>query len=194
MRLPCRPPQAGHSKPFGQREAITTARHLSSVPYSSSNAASLSPFWNCTRLRAIAVPSPSSISTEAAMIKRLRKEGKQEELTAKQRKPPMPTQCNPELFEFARAEGRAVVASFDGGAITSDAGALLLGATDRVLGLTRRLAACFQDRRDPVYTEHAVETLVMQRVVGIALGYEDLNDHDQLRHDPVLAALANKLT
>jgi hypothetical protein len=106
----------------------------------------------------------------------------------------MPTQCNPNLFAFARAEGRPVVASFDGGAITSDAGALLLGATDRVLGLTRRLAACFRDSRDPAYTEHAVETLVMQRVVGIALGYEDLNDHDQLRHDPVLAMLANKLT
>ena len=100
----------------------------------------------------------------------------------------MPTQCNPELFDFARAEGRPVVASFDGGAITSEAGALLLGATDRVLGLTRRLAACFKDSRDPAYTEHALETLVMQRVVGIALGYEDLNDHDQLRHDPVLAA------
>ena len=106
----------------------------------------------------------------------------------------MPTQCNPNLFAFAPAEGRAVVASFDGGAITSDAGALLLGATDRVLGLTRRLAACFKDSRDPAYTEHALETLVMQRVVGIALGYEDLNDHDQLRHDPVLATLANKLT
>jgi hypothetical protein len=104
----------------------------------------------------------------------------------------MPTQCNPNLFAFARAEGRAVVASFDGGAITSDAGALLLGATDRVLGLTRRLAACFKDSRNPAYTEHAVETLVMQRVVGIALGYEDLNDHDQLRHDPVLATLAGK--
>jgi hypothetical protein len=106
----------------------------------------------------------------------------------------MPTQCNPNLFAFAPAEGRAVVASFDGGTITSDAGALLLGATDRVLGLTRRLAACFKDSRDPTYTEHTVETLVMQRVVGIALGYEDLNDHDQLRHDPVLATLANKLT
>src|SRR5690348_6707207 len=105
----------------------------------------------------------------------------------------MPTQCNPNLFAFAPAEGRPVVASFDGGAITSDAGALLLGATDRVLGLTRRLAACFTDSRDPAYTEHAVETLVMQRIVGIALGYEDLNDHDQLRHDPVLATLANKL-
>src|ERR1700758_286196 len=106
----------------------------------------------------------------------------------------MPTQCNPNLFAFAPAEGRPVVASFDGGAITSDAGALLLGATDRVLGLTRRLAACFTDSRDPAYTEHTVETLVMQRVVGIALGYEDLNDHDQLRHDPVLATLAGKLT
>src|SRR3954454_9400763 len=106
----------------------------------------------------------------------------------------MPTQCNPNLFAFAPAEGRPVVASFDGGAITSDAGALLLGATDRVLGLTQRLAACFQDSRDPAYTEHALEMLVMQRVVGIALGYEDLNDHDQIRHDPVLATLANKLT
>ena len=106
----------------------------------------------------------------------------------------MPTQCNPNLLAFAPAEGRPVVASFDGGAITSDAGGLLLGATDRVLGLTRRLAACFKDSRDPAYTEHALETLVMQRVVGIALGYEDLNDHDQLRHDPVLATLVGKLT
>src|SRR3954463_804641 len=115
-------------------------------------------------------------------------------LTSKQRKSPMPTQCNPNLLAFAPAEGRPVVASFDGGAITSDAGGLLLGATDRVLGLTRRLAACFKDSRDPAYTEHALETLVMQRVVGIALGYEDLNDHDQLRHDPVLATLAGKLS
>src|SRR5690242_20400663 len=106
----------------------------------------------------------------------------------------MPTECNPNRFAFAPAEGRPVVASFDGGAITSDAGALLLGATDRMLGLTRRLAACFTDSRDPASTEHTVETLVMQRVVGIALGYEDLNDHDELRHDPVLATLAGKLT
>jgi hypothetical protein len=97
------------------------------------------------------------------------------------------------LFGFTPIEGRAVVASFDGGAMTSDAGALLLSATDRVLNLTRRLAACFKDRRNPVFTEHAVETLVMQRVSAIALGYEDLNDHDQLRHDPVMAVLAGKL-
>jgi hypothetical protein len=90
-------------------------------------------------------------------------------------------------------QGRAVVASFDGGRITSDAGALLLGAADRVIGLTRRLAACFTDHRDPALVEHAVETLVMQRVVGIALGYEDLIDHDELRHDPVMATLAGKL-
>jgi hypothetical protein len=106
----------------------------------------------------------------------------------------MPTECSPSLFEFARVEGRAVVASFDGGRITSDAGALLLGAADRVIGLTRKLAACFTDLRNPAFIEHDVETLVMQRVVGIALGYEDLNDHDELRHDPVLATLAGKLT
>jgi len=105
----------------------------------------------------------------------------------------MPTQCSPSLFDFARVEGRDVIAGFDGGAMTSDAGALLLGATDRVLSLTRRLAACFKDSRDPTYTEQAVETLVMQRVSAIALGYEELNDHDQLRHDPVMTVLAGKL-
>ena len=105
----------------------------------------------------------------------------------------MPTECNPNLFEFAPVEGRAVVASFDGGRITSDAGALLLGTADRVIGLSRRLAACFTDARHPGFIEHEVETLVMQRVVGIALGYEDLVDHDELRHDPVLATLSGKL-
>src|ERR1700760_4984293 len=105
----------------------------------------------------------------------------------------MPTDCSPTLFDFAPVEGRTVVASFDGGAIISDAGALLLGATDKVLGLTQRLAACFKDGRNQAFTEHTVETLVMQRVVGIALGYEDLNDHDQLRHDPIMAVLAGKL-
>ena len=105
----------------------------------------------------------------------------------------MPTECSPTLFDFARVENRAVVASFGGGRITSDAGALLLGATDRVIGLTRRLAGCFIDGRDPALIEHEVETLIMQRIVGIALGYEDLIDHDELRHDPVMAALAGKL-
>jgi hypothetical protein len=105
----------------------------------------------------------------------------------------MQTECNPNLFAFAPVEGRAVVASFDGGRITSDAGALLLGAADRVLGLTRRFAACFKDHRDPAFVEHSVRTLVTQRIVGIALGYEDLIDHDELRHDPVMAVLTGKL-
>jgi hypothetical protein len=86
-----------------------------------------------------------------------------------------------------------VVASFDGGRITTDAGALLLGAADRVIGLTRRFAACFKDSRNSDFVEHSVQTLVTQRIVGIALGYEDLIDHDELRHDPVMAVLAGKL-
>ena len=106
----------------------------------------------------------------------------------------MPTECNPELFDFAPVGRRAVVAGFDGGAITSDAGALLLGATDRAIRLTRRFAACFIDRRRPELVEHLVPTLVGQRVFGIALGYEDIHDHDELRHDPVMAVFAGKLT
>jgi hypothetical protein len=85
------------------------------------------------------------------------------------------------------------VAEFDGGAVTSDAGGLLLGAADKAIGLVRRLAGCFRDRRDARFIEHTVATLVGQRVFGIALGYEDLNDHDELRHDPVMSVLAGKL-
>src|ERR1700727_1592354 len=105
----------------------------------------------------------------------------------------MPTECTPALFEFPPVESRHVVAGFDGGAITSDAGALLLGQTDRAIRLTERFAACFTDTRSAELVEHQVETMVMQRVVGIALGYEDLNDHDDLRHDPILTVLAAKL-
>jgi hypothetical protein len=105
----------------------------------------------------------------------------------------MATECNPELFDFAPVEGRAVVAGFDGGAITSDAGALLLGAADRAIRLIGRFAECFIDRRRAELVEHLVPTLVGQRVFGIALGYEDLNDYDELRHDPAMAVLAGKL-
>jgi hypothetical protein len=105
----------------------------------------------------------------------------------------MPTQCSRDLFGYEVVEGRQVVAGFDGGAVTSDAGGLLLGAADRAIGLVARFAACFVDRRNPGLIEHRVETLVAQRVFGIALGYEDLVDHDQLRHDPVLATLVGKL-
>ncbi len=106
----------------------------------------------------------------------------------------MPTECIPDLFVFAPLEKRRVEVGFDGGAMTSDAGALLLGATDRAIGLIDRFAGCFKDHRRAELIEHEVRTLVGQRVMGIALGYEDLIDHDELRHDPVLAVLANKLT
>ena len=106
----------------------------------------------------------------------------------------MPTDCSADRMAFAPVAGRAVVAAFDGGAITSDAGALLLGAADRAIGLVRRFAACFVDHRVPDQVEHGLTTLVGQRVFALALGYEDLVDHDALRHDPVLAAVAGKLT
>jgi hypothetical protein len=105
----------------------------------------------------------------------------------------MPTECSAKSFEFARVESRAVVAAFDGGAVTSDAGSLLLGATDRAIRLVDRIAGCFSDHRRADLVEHEVSTLVSQRIFGIALGYEDLNDHDQLRHDPVMATLVGKL-
>ena len=105
----------------------------------------------------------------------------------------MPTECSAELFDFGMVEGRAVEAAFDAGLVTSDAGALLLGATDRAIGMMGRFAACFHDERRPELIEHEVATLVGQRVFGIALGYEDLNDHDDLRHDPMMAVLAGKL-
>jgi hypothetical protein len=106
----------------------------------------------------------------------------------------MPAQCSAEQFGFGTAEGRAVVAAFDGGRVTSDAGALLLGATDRALRLVERFAACFADHRAADSIEHPLATLLGQRVFGLALGYEDLLDHDELRHDPVLAAVLGKLT
>jgi hypothetical protein len=107
--------------------------------------------------------------------------------------PPMPTECSTEAFEFAPVEGHKVVASFDGGRITSDAGALLLGQASRALRLVERLAACFVDHRRPEWIEPSVATLVGQRIYGLALGYEDLNDHDHLRHDRLFGVLAGKL-
>jgi hypothetical protein len=106
----------------------------------------------------------------------------------------MPTECSAECFDFGMVEGRAVGAAFDAGLVTSDAGALLLKATDEAIGLMGRFAACFHDERRAELIEHEVATLVGQRVFAIALGYEDLNDHDELRHDPLMAVLAGKLS
>src|ERR1700693_960280 len=105
----------------------------------------------------------------------------------------MQTECTSRLFEFEAVERHAVVADFDGGDITSNAGALLLGQVAPGIGRIRRFAECFTDRRDPRYVEHRVETLVGQRIFGLALGHEDLNDHDELRKDPTFAVLAGKL-
>jgi hypothetical protein len=105
----------------------------------------------------------------------------------------MQTDCSTTLFEFAPLEERKVVAKFDGGTMTSNAGALLLGGVDRAVRLVERVAKCFVDHRDPELLEHSVATLVGQRIFGLALGYEDLIDHDALRHDPMFAALAGKL-
>lgn len=105
----------------------------------------------------------------------------------------MPTQCNAEQFEFSCVERRRVVAAFDGGTVSSDAGAVLLKQADAAIGLIDRLAGCFVDERRADLIEHSVRTLIGQRVFGIALGYEDLNDHEQLRHDPVFGTLLGKL-
>jgi hypothetical protein len=105
----------------------------------------------------------------------------------------MPTQCIAEQLQFSGVERRRVVAGFDGGTVSSDAGALLLGRTDEAIGLVDRLARCFIDERKPELIEHSVRTLIGQRVFGMALGYEDLNDQETLRHDPVFGTLLGKL-
>jgi len=104
----------------------------------------------------------------------------------------MTTECKQVGFEFHPLKQRQVRAQFDGGAITSDGGGLLLREVDKRIGIIRQFAACFTDYRDPKRIEHRLEELVAQRVYGLALGYEDLNDHDQLRQDPLLAVLVEK--
>lgn len=95
-------------------------------------------------------------------------------------------------MNFKRVGSRKVMADFSGGTITSDGGVLLLQQVDERIDLLSRLAACFTDHRNPDLIEHAVEDLVAQRVLALALGYEDLNDHDTLRRDPLLATAVGK--
>jgi hypothetical protein len=104
----------------------------------------------------------------------------------------MATECNQKTFTFHALGQREVVARFDGGRITSDGGGLLLREAERLTGVIRQFSACFTDHRDPDLIEHTVEALIAQRIYGLALGYEDLNDHDELRHDPMLAVLVGK--
>ena len=104
----------------------------------------------------------------------------------------MDTECKPKQLEFQSLGRREVIGRFDGGRITSDGGGLLLREVDRCIGLLDRLADCFADYRNPESIEHSVRELVAQRVYGLALGYEDLNDHDGLRKDSTLALLVGK--
>ena len=104
----------------------------------------------------------------------------------------MKTQCNPFQLEFHALGRRKVIGKFDGGNITSDAGGLLLRETEKRTGIIFQFAQCFTDLRNPKQIEHTIKELVSQRVYGLALGYEDLNDHDELRRDPLLAVLVGK--
>ncbi len=104
----------------------------------------------------------------------------------------MQAQCNQKSFPFHPLIRRQVEGRFDGGAITTDAGGLLLREVEKRTGIIAGFAACFRDHRAEEQIEHTVQELVAQRVYALALGYEDLNDHDQLRRDPLLAVLAEK--
>jgi hypothetical protein len=104
----------------------------------------------------------------------------------------MTTECNSTYLDFPMLGSREVLADFDGGDISSDGGVLLLRETERLTGIIRQFAACFIDHRNPDLVEHTVEELIAQRVYALALGYEDLNDHDDLRRDPLLATVVGK--
>ncbi len=103
------------------------------------------------------------------------------------------TECNPSSLDFHALGRREVVGRFDGGSITSDGGGLLLREAERLTGIIEQFAACFTDHRDPDLIEHTAHDLIAQRIYALGLGYEDLNDHDDLRHDPLLAVLVGKL-
>jgi hypothetical protein len=102
------------------------------------------------------------------------------------------TECSETLFRFEAHFSRQVVAEFSGARLTTEGGSLLLRQADRKIGLLRRVAACFTDYRQQERIEHCLEEMLAQRIYGLALGYEDLNDHGQLRQDPLLAVLAGK--
>ena len=104
----------------------------------------------------------------------------------------METECRDGRIDFQPLFGREVVGLFDGGNISSDGGVMLLAEVERRTGMLGRLASCFEDHRDPDLIEHSVDDLLKQRIYGLCLGYEDLNDHDQLRSDPLLAAAVGK--
>ena len=102
------------------------------------------------------------------------------------------TECTQESFSFAAHFSRRVEAGFTAGQVSSDGGALLLREADRRINLLGRVAACFLDGRSPLLVRHQLSEMLSQRIYGLALGYEDLNDHEQLRTDPLLGLLSGK--
>ena len=102
------------------------------------------------------------------------------------------TECTQSQFEFEAHFSRRVVAEFSGERLTTEGGSLLLRAADRKIGLRRRVVRCFTDARDPQRIEHALSEMLAQRIYGLALGYEDLNDHEELRNDPLLGMLVGR--
>jgi hypothetical protein len=104
----------------------------------------------------------------------------------------MKTECNTFQLKLQALGSRDIIAKFDGGNITSDSGSLLLREVEKRTHILKRLSSCFTDYRNPKFIEHTVDALIKQRVLGIAMGYEDLNDHDHLRQDPLLGLLCEK--
>ena len=105
---------------------------------------------------------------------------------------PSKTNSTPKQFTFKKEKLSPVVVNFQGGQVTSDAGLSLIAEIDRKLQITSRLAKCFQDYRNPKKTLHPVESLLAQRIYGLIMGYEDLNDHEELRHDPMFTLALGK--
>ena len=103
------------------------------------------------------------------------------------------TECTPKSYEFGRLDGRQILTDFKGGEMTQDGGLILVSALDQKLGLSTRLADCFTDQRDGRYVQHSLKDLLAQRLYGLVQGYEDLNDHDDIRHDKMFGIALGKL-
>ena len=106
---------------------------------------------------------------------------------------PATTECTSAVFNFGQLEGRQIVSDFNGGSLTSDGGLLLIQQIDEHFGITQAFAQCFTDQRDPKRLKHPLFNLVTQRVYSIVQGYEDLNDHDYLRHEPLFQIAVGQL-
>ena len=106
---------------------------------------------------------------------------------------PTKTECTAKPYAFGQLKRRQVVADFSGGQITTDGGLILVAQVDKHYRISERLAACFGDHRAPTRVQHELSDLIAQRLYGLVQGYEDLNDHEQLRHEPMFGIAVGKL-